>query len=191
MKLSEIIEAANLQVDDTYDNIQYYQWFQEMLDDISNILFFPKKVIIAYDPVTGSYPIPIGYKSVITVQANGVSLLRVSIGSATSVGYYIMVDKIYVVGSTPATITLFYDSAPDKLVASPDYEPTLPVVYHTMFVTFACKQAMLLEDEVAYEDRYRAYLTEYEKSKKQMADLSSRERSMTMLNSATRWVVER
>ena len=191
MTLTQLIEASNLQVDDTYDNIQYYKWFQEMLDDITPKLFYPRREVIARDPITGSYPIPLGFKSVITVQSNSLTLARVSIGAATSTGYYIMVDQIYVVGSTPATITLFYDSSPNRIVESPDYTPDIPILYHSMFVTFACKQAMLLEDEVAYEDRYRAYLNEYEKSKKQMEDASNKERSNTMLNSATRWVVER
>jgi hypothetical protein len=190
-KLSTLIETANLQVDDTYDNLQYYKWFQEMLDDIAPKFFNPKKVIIPRDPITGAYNIPSGFKSVVTLQANNQVLSRVGIGSINSVGFYIMGREIYITGSSPTSITLFYDSNPSRLVESPDHVPDIPERFHYMFVTFACKQAMLLEDEVAYEERYRAYLGEYEKAKKQLEEESNREKGTALLNSAARWTVVR
>lgn len=191
MNVSELIDAANLQIDDSYDTAQYYVWFQEMLDDISGKLFIPKKVVIAKDGVTGGFTLPVGFKSVLTVQADGKALGRVGIGAISAYGYYLMGGVLYVTGYTPTTVTLFYDATPDRLVSSPDYVPNIPLEYHPMFVLYACKQAMLLEDEVSYEDRYRSYLIEYEKAKQKLETESNRERSNATLASAARWVVER
>jgi len=188
--VSELIKQANAQIDDTYDNLQYYTWFQEMLDDISFVLFLPKKVTVAKSEL-GGFPLPAGLKSIISVQSNGMTLGRTSIGSSSSIGYYILAGEIVVVGVVVATIEVFYDSTPDKLVQSPTYVPAIPLRYHRMFVLYSAKQATLLEDEVAYEDRYRPYQAEYLTAKAEMAKESEIEKSMSTRSSSTAWVVIR
>lgn len=168
MTVSELIELAGKQIDEDYDNSRYYFWFQSTLNDLLDILYMPTSIVLTL--ANSVALLPLDYRDAIRLYtAEGLLVPAKPMGDTTLNGYYVLDGQIHVEGlGADAVLTLIYNRYPEQITESPNQVPDIPVRYHHLFVLYSGKMAMLYEDEVAYEDRYRSYDKEYMQAKLQM-----------------------
>lgn len=175
--IQELITQSNKQIDDTYANSTYFTWFQEALNDLSDITYLPTFT----DSVVASNAIdlPADFKTAIYVRNvdEGLKYSQVPLGEDLN-GYYPFGDKMYFPQvDDGVNISVYYNRLPASILSIPEQVPDIPTRYQYLLRVYACKQAMLLEDEVAYEERYRAYRDEYANGRLLMQAEMSRART--------------
>jgi|LGOV01.1.fsa_nt_gb hypothetical protein len=164
--VQELITFANIQIDDNYEASTYYAWFQGALDDLSELCYKPETV----DAVVtdGVIAVPEYFKSVIKVLNEDGTIVYTSlpVGYKQGTGYYVLGDSFHIVGiDDGVTLTILYEAYPEIIDKTPGQIPDIPIRYHPLLVSYAGREAMLLDDEVGYEDRYRMYDEEYSRGK--------------------------
>ena len=160
--LVALVEEASSIADETYNNKDWVAWFNNGLDDLSDILYFDKEVELT--AVAGKFPLPIDFKAVINVAvADNDALSVVSYSDKTLAGYKIVEENIVLQGYDDNNITLYYYRLPAYLsTASSGVPVDLPDLFTRALIYFACAQAMIKEDE---PNRYDIFMGRYDQGK--------------------------
>lgn len=154
--LTALVEEASSIADESYNNKDWVTWFNNGLDDLSDILFLDKETTLT--AVDGKFAVPTDLKSIINVAAGDYEeLTALSYGDTTSTGYKVIEDSIILqgVGDDVPELTLYYYRTPAYLTTTDVTAPVdLPDSYIRALIYFACAQAMLKEDE---PERYELF----------------------------------
>lgn len=160
--LKALIEEASSISDETYNSKDWVTWFNNGLDDLSDILYFDKEVEI---PNTlGKFSLPENLKTVISISAGGIDDLSfLNYEDNTSIGYKIIEDMLSLQGLEADSIKLYYYRLPNYIsTLSSDVPVDLPDSYTRAIIYWASAQAMIKEDE---PDRYDLFMDRYGQAK--------------------------
>ena len=169
--LSELNERAEALVDDNIDSILLVDWYNQCLEELSNILYLPTRQTLTYDG-TG-FPIPDDY--------NGE--LKILTDVDTTVWEYYD-NYIHFDGEEDyATIDVQYNRFPALITSSTTEIQDIPARFHSILVFYACMMYCHVEEEFDRQVRYEA---NYNKIYTQLNKYMSKTRPKP-----ARWGVER
>jgi hypothetical protein len=148
-------------IDDSFDTINYIDWFNECQDDLIDVVFLPTIVELTIQP-QGYFLLPDDYKDgflITTTEENAPFLDLVGYKDKTTVGYKHFSNRIYLQGLPDVTtVEVYYNRLPERFGSDPTFVPEFPTEYHYLFPLYAAMKAMLMEEE---EDRYEMFKNDY------------------------------
>lgn len=169
-KFSDLVTEASRLCDEEYDNAIWVAWFNDALDDLSDVLFISKRTTIS--GVGGLYPLPSDFKSIIRIDSTTKDIKQLEVGDDTSTGYRVLGDNLEIQGETPAEITLTYYRYPAHIsLSNTGVDVDINERYVKAILAYACSQAMLREDE---QERYEAFFAQYMQAKGVIAALNKK-----------------
>jgi hypothetical protein len=162
--LTQLITEATSLTDETYDNVQWVDWFNNCLDDLSPYLYLDDIATINEDTEgSGIFTIPETYLSMIRVDGTNKDIPMLEPGDDDSIGYKLRGTKLYKQNDVSTTITCTFYRRPAYLTTlDSSAEVDIPAGCNRALIYFAGAQAMMLEDET---ERFNVFSDQYEKAK--------------------------
>lgn len=147
--IEQLLRRANRIVDDTFDNIDWIDWFNQCQNEaISEILFLPTKTILTRNQ-DGTFTLPSDYKDTLVVLDENVESYKV-------IGNVLEIDNEDV-----TNLTIIYNRFPTEIQNNPDQIPDIPTQFHDIYVFYSAMMAMLSDEE---HERYQAFQIEFAKA---------------------------
>ena len=157
-KLSDLLRRVEAKLQDTFENADVIDWFNDCQNDLSDVLFLPTIAVISRDS-NGKFILPSDYND----------SLKTIYSDSKIIG-----NELIVKDDNVSEVQIEYNKLPKVIENNAEQIPDIPAHFHYLYVYFACKEAMLADEE---NERYVLFKTEYlegkVKLKKYMATLKS------------------
>lgn len=163
----ELIAQGNTLIDDQMDNSNWINWFNDAIDDLSEVLFIETKTTVDAPDIEGWFDLPANFKTEMLVQTDDThQYAPIDLSDAFNSGYKIFNGKIKLInysGTAPTSFTLYYYKVPTYMTtAAATLEVDMPSIYLEAIVLYGCMRALQSDDEA---ERYGQFKTDYINSK--------------------------
>jgi len=147
--VSELITRGNRLIDDTFDNINWVDWFNQCQnEDLADIIYLPTKTTLTKNN-EGFFVLPDDYKDSLIIRTEGVT--------ANLIG-----NELEVEDNNIDELDIIYNKIPTKIENIADQVPDIPEQFHDVYIFYGAKMAMLVDEE---HERYNFFNAEYLNSK--------------------------
>ncbi|RUS42272.1 hypothetical protein [Cohnella sp. AR92] len=169
MKLSEIINEVNKDIDDDLDTADITSWVNRCLDDLTPFANYLKQATVSLVAGQSNYPKPADLikidQLVDTSQAVPYKLRELPLGDFISTGYKVIGSEIVIqpMPKQAKVLTLFYEGALPHLSTADDV-PVIRADFHDLLVLYGVARARYQDEE---ESLQAGAMTEYMRRRQQ------------------------
>ena len=146
-KVRDLLRRVEAKLQDSFDTIDVLDWFNECQNDLAEFLFLPTIAVITRNG-EGKFILPDDYNGYLRTKYN-----------TRLIGNEIIIDD-----PTVNEIQIEYNRLAKQITNNPELVPDIPTRFHYLYVNFACKEAMMSDEE---HERYALFKSEYLEGKLQ------------------------
>lgn len=147
--IQQLLRRANRIVDDSFDNIDWIDWFNQCQNEaISEILFLPVKTTLSREE-DGTFTLPDDYKDTLIILDDNVETYR------------LLDTTLEIDNEDVDSIDIVYNKFPTEIQNNPDQVPDIPKQFHDIYVFYGAMMAMISDEE---HERYQAFQLEFAKA---------------------------